>query len=440
MTDHDRKVARIAAELRAHVGKGRVSFRKRAVSHVVPKRGDTSTAGDPIDVSDLDRILSIDREAMTCTAEAGVTFVDLVRATLPLGLSPIIVPELETITIGGAVAGCSLESKSFVHGGFHDTCLEYEIVTAQGEVIVARPEGEHALHFQMMHGTFGTLGLLTKLVFRVEPAKPWVKVVYERHSTLASYRAAIERRVASRDVDFMDGILHAPGSYVLSLGTFVDDAPYHHRYDWTRVYWKSTLERAEDYLPTEAYYFRYDHGVTNTHPKSVLGRLVLGKFLHSSQLLRLARLARPILPAVRPRITVDLFLPMARVEEFLEWYDGVIGHYPLWCVPYARVRDYEWIAEGHLAGVEDRLFLDLAIYGAKQPRGRNQYEEIEQELLRVHGLKTLISYNYYDEETFWRIWNRPNYEAVKRVTDPEGAFGDLYVKTCLASRGAALRG
>ena len=59
-----------------------------------------------------------------------MTFVDLVAATLRHGLVPIVVPELKTITIGGAVAGCSIESMSFRYGGFHDTCLEYEVITA----------------------------------------------------------------------------------------------------------------------------------------------------------------------------------------------------------------------------------------------------------------------------------------------------------------------
>src|SRR5690606_25703242 len=105
---------------------------------------------DKIDVSDLDEILAIDVEGRTCTAEPGVTFEDLVAATLPHGLVPIVVPELRTITVGGAVSGCSIESMSFVHGGFHDTCLEYEVITADGRVLRCTPDNEHALVFQMM--------------------------------------------------------------------------------------------------------------------------------------------------------------------------------------------------------------------------------------------------------------------------------------------------
>ena len=48
--------------------------------------------------------------------------------------------------------GCSIESMSYRYGGFHDTCLEYEVVTARGDVLTCRPDNEHALVFQMVHG------------------------------------------------------------------------------------------------------------------------------------------------------------------------------------------------------------------------------------------------------------------------------------------------
>src|SRR5438874_128180 len=80
--------------------------RKKAVSHQVPKAARRSD--ERIDVGDLDQILTIDPARRICTAESGVTFVDLVRATLAHGLVPQLVPELKTITVGGAVSGCSV--------------------------------------------------------------------------------------------------------------------------------------------------------------------------------------------------------------------------------------------------------------------------------------------------------------------------------------------
>ena len=127
---HERKVARVAEQLRRRTSRAPLSRQKRVVSHQVPKVNDKKYTDEKIDVRDFDEIIEIDPERRICIAEPGVPFCKLVDRTLPLGLVPIVVPELKTITIGGAVAGCSIESMSYMHGGFHDTCLEYEFITA----------------------------------------------------------------------------------------------------------------------------------------------------------------------------------------------------------------------------------------------------------------------------------------------------------------------
>ncbi len=433
--EHERKVARICDQLRRRDGSRPVSLRKRAVAHQVPKAGDLRRHDDKIDITDLDQIVEIDPVNRICVAEPGVTYVDLVAATLPHGLVPLCVPELKTITVGGAVAGCSIESMSYRHGGMHDTCLEYEVITGTGEVLTARPEGEDALIFQMMHGTFGTLGLVSLLTFRLTPAKPFVRVSYEKYGTLAEYQAAIRRRYERQDVDFMDGIVHAPDCYVLSLGRFVDEAPYTNRYDWLKVYYLSTRERTEDYLATPDYFFRYDQGVTNVHPKSFLGRLLFGKLTGSSLVLRAAEKLNFLLPRTNPTIILDVFVPFSKVPEFMAWYQETFQYFPLWCVPYKRVRDYEWIADGFFG--DDELFLDLAIYGMKQRGDVNYHRLMEEKLQEIGGIKTLISHNYYSEDEFWRTWNKPNYDAVKARTDPNDVFRDLYTKMCKAAMGIA---
>jgi FAD/FMN-containing dehydrogenase len=432
---HREKVARIARQLRALPPGRPASLRKKAVSHQVPKRNDLRHGDDKIDVGDLTEILEIDPVRRICVAESGVTFVDLVAATLRHGLVPIVVPELKTITIGGAVAGCSIESMSFVHGGFHDTCLEYEVITASGDVLVCTPDNEHHLVFQMMHGAFGTLGIIARLTFRLIPARPYVKLHYETCTTVADYQAAILRHFEARDVDFMDGIIHSPSCYVLATGTFSDTAPYTSDYSWMKIYYQSTRRRTEDYLTTTDYFFRYDRGVTNVRPRSLLGRLVLGKFLASSQWLRLGEKLRWLLRADRPTITLDVFVPFSKVPEFLTWYEQTFQFYPLWCVPYRRVRDYEWLADGFYRTMTDALFLDLAIYGMRQRGGTNYHRLMEQKLREIGGIKTLIAHNYYGEDEFWSIWNKRNYDAVKAITDPDNRFRDLYTKTCKAVMG-----
>ncbi|HEY6033200.1 MAG TPA: FAD-binding protein, partial [Kofleriaceae bacterium] len=117
---HQAKVDRIVAQLRAHEPGTPVSLKKAAPPHSVPKWNDVRRDDKKIDVSDLTEILEIDPVGRRCVAESGVMFDDLVEATLRHGLVPKVVPELKSITVGGAVTGCSLESMSFQYGGFHD--------------------------------------------------------------------------------------------------------------------------------------------------------------------------------------------------------------------------------------------------------------------------------------------------------------------------------
>ena len=63
------------------------------------------------------------------------TYEDLVDATLPHGLIPYVVPQLRTITLGGAVTGLGIESTSFRNGLPHESVLEMDVFTGAGEVV-----------------------------------------------------------------------------------------------------------------------------------------------------------------------------------------------------------------------------------------------------------------------------------------------------------------
>jgi hypothetical protein len=55
-------------------------------------------------------------------------------------------------------------------------------------------------------------------------------------------------------------------------------------------------------------------------------------------------------------------------------------------------------------------------------------EQLEEKTYELGGIKTLISRNHYTAERFWRIYDEPNYRAVKARLDPHGTFRDLYEK------------
>jgi FAD/FMN-containing dehydrogenase len=440
--DHDEKVARIVRDVRARVaplGGGRaercVSLGKETVSHFVPNPRDRRHTDPKIDVRGMTDILEIDVAGRTCTAEPGVTFSELVRALLPHGLAPKLVPELETITIGGAVAGCAVESMSHKYGGFHDSCLEYEVVTGRGDVVRCSPERDGEL-FEMIHGSYGTLGIITKLKFALIPAKPFVHIEYRLFESAEAFRAEMFEQCAAPDVDFVDAIVHSPTRFVLCLGRFVDSAPRTSSYTGLEVYYRSTLALREDFLATYDYFFRYDtdcHWTSRTIPgmHSRLGRWLLGGFiLGSTNMLKWSQRFRPLFKLQkRLPVVIDLFIPRRSFATFYDWYAESIGYYPLWLVPYRMPAPYRWIAKDHLGDAAKDLFVDVAIYGLPNDRPGVDYSKLLEDRTReLGGIKTLISENHYDEATFWSVYARAQYEQVKRRMDPHGLFRDVYEK------------
>jgi len=99
------------------------------------------------------------------------------------------------------------------------------------------------------------------------------------------------------------------------------------------------------------------------------------------------------------------------------------------------VHKYEWVSDEFFNKVRDELFLDIAIYGMETKDPEHYYRIIEKKLIELGAIKTLISTNLYSEKEFWKIWNKKNYDLVKRKTDPDNIFRGFYEKTCRASRG-----
>ena len=434
--EHDRKVAAVAQALRERAERGEpVHICKGGVQHVVPLPGDQRLAGSPIHVSGLDQILSIDAEAKTCVAEPGVPFSRVVEATLALGLIPTVVPELEGITLGGAVAGCSVESMSYKYGGFHDGCLEYEIVTGAGEVLTCSRERE-PLSFQMIHGSYGTLGVLTRLTFRLVKALPYVRMEYRAFPDARSFCEFLTERCRADDYDFVDGIVHAPDRCVACLGRFVESAPYTSSYRRGAIFYESTRTRTEDYLTTAEYCFRYDadcHWLTRTVPplewrpvREMLGSILLG----STNLIRWTkRLDRVLALKKRPDVVCDVFIPGAQFLDFFGWYQRSFDFWPLWVVPYRMPHaPYAWMSEAVASSLGGELAFDCAVYGKANVGDEDLSALLEQKTYELGGVKTLIGRNHYSRERFWTIYHQENYAQAKLRLDPRGAFPGLYEK------------
>jgi len=432
---HNEKIQLLAGQIKNRASTGKpLSFAKKSVSHVVPNTG-KKEAEEKIYIGELDQIIRIDAADKICEAESGVTFYDLVRRTLPLGLVPYVVPELKGITIGGAVSGCSIEAMSYKYGGFHDTCLEYEVISADGEIIVCSREQNSDL-FEMVHGSYGTLGLITKLKFKLYPAKPFVKMTYKKFDKFDVFYPYLLERCERGDYEFVDAIIHSPNCFIACLGQMVDTAPYTSSYEWLSIFYKSTAERDEDYMKTGEYFFRYDaecHWLSKTililEFKPV--RFLFGKlFLGSTNMIKWARRLSGIFQKtkLRPEVVVDVFIPSKKFTDFWRWYEKDFNFFPLWIVPYKMPWGvYPWVNPAHAERAGENFIIDAAIYGKKNNDPKIDYSELlENKVFELNGLKTLISRNHYNHARFAQIYNLELYNRVKQKTDPRNLFGTIY--------------
>ena len=96
-----------------------------------------ATTAPRLDVSGFTGVLSVDPAARTADVLGMTTYEDLVDATLPYGLMPLVVPQLRTITLGGAVTGLGIESSSFRNGMPHESVLEMDVLTGDGRIVTS---------------------------------------------------------------------------------------------------------------------------------------------------------------------------------------------------------------------------------------------------------------------------------------------------------------
>lgn len=188
----------------------------------------TATSAPGLDVSGLNGVIEVvadSPDGPIAQVQGMCTYEDLVDATLPHGLIPYVVPQLRTITLGGAVTGLGIEATSFRNGLPHESVLEMDVLTGAGEVVTTRPGDDL---FDAFPNSYGSLGYATRLLIRLEPVPAYVALRHVRFDDTgllakAMSQIAAERSYEGQRVDGLDGVAFAPGEYYLTLARWTDE-------------------------------------------------------------------------------------------------------------------------------------------------------------------------------------------------------------------------
>ncbi|MEU6020537.1 FAD-binding oxidoreductase [Micromonospora sp. NPDC047134] len=450
--DHDRAVAQLRRSYYAVPPGQPVRLAKRTSNLFRPRNAPRSTG---LDVSGLDGVLGVDPVARTAEVQGMCTYERLVEATLAYGLMPLVVPQLRTITLGGAVTGLGIESTSFRNGLPHESVIELDVLTGAGEVISARPEGEHADLFAAFPNSLGSLGYATRLRIELQPVRRFVALRNVRFTDLAELTDAIGQITADRSwegqpVDALDGVMFSPEEAYLVLGTFTDEVPAVSDYTGQEIYYRSLRRRRDDALTTHDYLWRWDtdwfwcsaaFGVQ--HP--VVRRLWPARWRRSDVYHRIVRLEHRHQVAARidrwrgqparERVVQDVEIPLERTAEFLHWFADRVRMTPVWLCPL-RLREPTGAGSARswplypLRPAQD--YVNIGFWGtvpiAEGAADGDVNREIERAVSEVGGHKSLYSDAYYDRDAFDRLYGGDTWRAVRDRYDPEHRLTGLYEK------------
>ena len=400
----------------------------------------------PLDVRAFNHVLVINSGAGWVDVEAMTPYARLVDATLAHGCMPCVVPQLKSITIGGAVAGVGIESSSFRHGLVHETVEEIEVLLGDGSVVVARGDNEHRDLFRAFPNSYGTLGYALRVRARTVPVKRFVRLEHVHHTDAETFFGNVAAACAS-PVDFVDGVVFGPKEMVTVVGRFVDEAPYTSDYTYARIYHRSLRSREEDYLTAHDYLWRWDTDwfwcSKNLHAQNPVVRRLLGRSrLNSTFYTRVMRwnsrvgVTRRLDGALgrHPESVIqDVDIPIDRAAEFLDFFQREIGILPVWVCPF---RAPDPAAAWPLFPTRpDSLYLNFGFWDVVRTRAPHPpghfNRMIERKVAELGGMKSLYSDSYFTPEEFWSMFDKAAYDAVKARYDPGGRFKGLYEKCVL---------
>jgi FAD/FMN-containing dehydrogenase len=380
-------------------------------------------------------------------AEGMIPYEDLTRECLAQGVMPTVVPQLKTITLGGAVAGVGIESSSHRHGLVHDGMLELDVLLGDGRVVNCAPDNAHADLFYGFPNSYGTLGYALRVKARTIPVQRYVHLVHVGFSSAAEYFRALEKHLRAGDADFVDGTVFAPDQLFITLGRFSETAPYTSDYTYERIYYRSIAEKREDYLTVQDYLWRWDtdwfwcsKNVFAQNPllrKFVYGKARLGsktytRIMRWNSRTGATKKIERLLGLHSESVIQDVDIPLARAVEFLEFYAREIGLWPQWVCPIGPQRDSGRFV---LYPVESTWYVNFGFWDVKRTRDAHPpgyfNRLIEEKVSELGGIKSLYSDSFFGEQDFHRRYGGGAYDALKKKYDPAGAFPRLYEKCVL---------
>jgi glycolate oxidase len=388
-----------------------VKLANRTLTPVFPRGGGTSTVGGPIPTSNgivlsmerLDRLVEVDMENLMVVAEAGVTMETMLRTVEAKGLLFPPHPGDEGAQVGGVIACNAGGSRAVKYGIVRNYVKGLEIVLPTGEIVtmggklLKNNTGLDLLH--LMIGSEGTLGIITRAVFRLYP-KPAVTAVL-----LVSF-AARQPAVAAVPKVLQAGIIPLAIEYVER--DIIEISARHLGLAWPARQGDAHLIFTIDGSNEEQVYGLCERIAQVCDASGAVDTLLAETRQEQENILKIRN---ELYGALMPDLaeSLDLAVPPARVADFLDAVERIAVQYG------SRIPNYGHAADGNL---HPHLMMDL------QKRGLlwEVKDAIYEEGARLGGIVTAehgvgrsrrVYFDRYTDETSKQLMR-----GLKRLFDP----------------------
>lgn len=439
---HDAGVARLQAALRATDPRDTIRLAKPS-SNLFRFGKRDAAVGLPTD--GLDSVIALDTEARTIEVGGLITYERLVAATLPHKLVPTVVPQLKTITVGGAVAGLGIESSSFREGLPHEAVREMDVLTGDGRVLTVFPGDDL---FQALPNSYGTLGYAVRLVLDLDPVSNEIALTHVRFSRPEEYFEAMHEICETRihdgaKVDYVDGVVFSPTEMYMTVGSLRDDHAPTSDYTGQSIYYQSLRRQRHDRLTIHDYLWRWDtdwfwcsaaFGVQNRFVRRLWPRYrrrsdVYRKLVRLDRKTGLTGTLARLGGGRREAVIQDVEVPIRQASRFLEAFCAEVPIRPIWVCPLALSSARQWPLYPLGIGETYVNFGFWATVALDPHHERDHHNRRVEELVDdCGGHKSLYSTVHYGRDEFWRKYGGETYHALKKRYDATGRLPMLFDK------------
>jgi hypothetical protein len=444
LPEHTRQVKSVQQQMTASTDK--ITLQPNKTGHLFGLKRISSPA--KLDLSHFNNIIEINEDQLYIRIGGKANLLSTLQILNKRGYSLKVVPDMDHLTIGGLYSGIGGGASTFKHGAFYCTVKQIEVITGNGEVVIANQRENRDL-FKLMPCSLGSLGYVLSFWLEIQPIHKYVYSETQHYRTYAEYLIAIETAIAS-DLDFLDGTIFSRNEFVLITGKITNnidlslpmygkslDIPYYLR----------VKQGYRGYFRYHDYVYRWDvDGYYSMYADSWEFRLFRQKwfrqlFFHH-RLMRESRLReifKPFVTGMRNGNTQieadvgDFMIPRAKSKQFFDWYDQEIGLYPLYICPITFTRTSPFLQC-------DRNAIDFGIgYGVTQNQMDSQtlLRKCMRQTYRLGGdmLKYISVYRSPDE--FWSFYPpslKIEYDMCKQKHDRNNRFFSIADKLTVKNR------